>query len=131
MWYNVVSILIISIQKVVNRRFVVKIAVVGSRGITVSDIGKYVGNAEEIVSGGAVGVDACAEEYANNNGIRLTLFRPQYELYGRAAPILRNRQIVDYADKVIAFWNGHSKGTLSVIKYAESIGKECLVIHCE
>ena len=105
-----------------------KIAVVGSRSITVDDIGRYVGDFEEIVSGGAVGVDSCAEEYARKNGIRFTVFLPEYERYGRAAPIVRNKEIVDYADKVLVFWDGSSKGTLSVIKYAEKVGKSCEII---
>ena len=108
-----------------------KIAVVGSRSVTVSDIGKYISNAEEIVSGGAVGVDCCAAEYAKENGIRLTEFVPQYERYGRAAPIVRNKEIVDYSDKIIAFWDGNSKGTLSVIKYAQKAGKPCEIIICK
>ena len=41
-----------------------KIAIVGSRDVTVSDIGRYLSDVEEIVSGGAVGVDCCAAEYA-------------------------------------------------------------------
>lgn len=105
-----------------------KIAIVGSRGITVSDIGRYVSSSDEIVSGGAVGVDTCALEYAERNGIRITLFLPQYEKYGRAAPIMRNKEIVDYADKVIAFWDGSSRGTRSVIQYAKKTGKACEVI---
>ena len=108
-----------------------KIAIVGSRNVRVSDIGRYVSNAEEIVSGGAVGVDSCAAEYAKENGIRLTEFLPQYERYGRAAPIVRNKEIVDYSDQIIAFWNGSSKGTLSVIKYAQKTGKPCKVIICK
>ena len=108
-----------------------KIAIVGSRNVTVSDIGKYVSDAEEIVSGGAVGVDCCVAEYAKENGIRLTEFLPQYERYGRAAPIVRNKEIVDYSDKIIAFWNGTSKGTLSVIKYAQKTGKPCEIIICK
>ena len=80
---------------------------------------------------GAVGVDNCAAEYAERNGIKLTVFLPQYELYGRAAPIVRNKQIVEYADKVIAFWDGESKGPLSVIKYAEKTGKLCEIILCK
>ena len=108
-----------------------KIAVVGSRAVTISDIGKYIGNVDEVISGGAVGVDSCAADFAREKGIRLTVFLPQYDLYGRAAPIVRNKQIVDYADKVIAFWDGSSKGTLSVIKYAQSIGKECEIIICK
>ena len=108
-----------------------KIAVIGSRNINIADIGRYVSNAEEIVSGGAVGVDSCAAEYAKRKGIKLTVFLPQYERYGRAAPIVRNKEIVDYADKIIAFWNGSSKGTLSVIQYAKKAGKPREVILCK
>ncbi len=105
-----------------------KIAVVGSRSITELDLAPYLSDCDEIVSGGARGVDACAAEYARANEIKLTEFLPEYERYGRAAPIIRNRQIVDYADKIIAFWDGSSKGTLSVIQYAKKAGKACEVI---
>ena len=108
-----------------------KIAIVGSRGVSVSDIGKYISNAEEIVSGGAVGVDCCAAEYAKKSGIKLTEILPQYDRYGRAAPIIRNKEIVDYSDKIIALWDGSSKGTLSVIKYAQKTGKPCEIIICK
>ena len=54
---------------------------------------------------------------------------PEYERYGRGAPIVRNKQIVDYADEVVAFWDGKSKGTLSVIKYCEKTGKRCRVLN--
>ncbi len=108
-----------------------KIAIVGSRNVTVSDIGRYISDVREIVSGGAAGVDSCAAEYAKENGIRLTTFLPQYERYGRAAPIVRNKKIVDYSDKIIAFWDGNSKGTLSVIKYAQKTKKPCEIIICK
>lgn len=75
------------------------------------------------MTGGAVGIDTCAAEYAKKKGIKLTQFLPQYSIFGRAAPIVRNKKIVDYSDKIIAFWDGKSKGTLSVIKYAKKIGK--------
>ena len=108
-----------------------KVAVVGSRSIFATDISMYISDGDEIVSGGAVGVDSCAAEYAKKNGLKLTVFLPQYERYGRAAPIVRNKKIVDYADKIIAFWDGKSKGTLSVIKYAEKTGKSCEIILCK
>ena len=108
-----------------------KIAVVGSRDIHTVDIGKYLPSCDEIISGGAEGVDACAADYARKNGIKLTVFLPQYRRYGRAAPIVRNKEIVDHADKVIAFWNGSSRGTLSVIKYAEKKQKPCEIILCK
>ena len=41
---------------------------------------------------------------------------------------LLNKKIVDYADKVVVFWDGKSRGTLSVIKYAKKVGKQCEVI---
>ena len=108
-----------------------KVAVVGSRSILTTDISMYISDGDEIVSGGAVGVDSCAAEYAKKNGLKLTVFLPQYERYGRAAPIARKKKIVDYADKIIAFWDGKSKGTLSVIKYAEKTGKLCEIILCK
>ena len=107
-----------------------KIAIIGSRNVSISDIGRYISSTDEIVSGGAAGVDTCAAEYANKNGIRIKEFLPQYERYGKAAPIVRNKEIVDYADKIIAFWDGSSKGTLSVIKYAQKKGKPCKIIIC-
>ena len=108
-----------------------KIAIVGSRNITVDNLSRYVSSDDEIVSGGAKGVDFCARQYAISNGLKLTEFLPEYSLYGRAAPIIRNKKIVAYADKVIVFWNGVSKGTLSVIKYAEKVGKKCEIILCK
>ena len=108
-----------------------RVAVIGSRSILTTEIGDYISDADEIVSGGAIGVDSCAAEYAKRKGLRLRVFLPQYEKYGRAAPIVRNKKIVDYADKIIAFWDGKSKGTLSVIKYAEKTGKPCEIVLCE
>lgn len=108
-----------------------KIAIVGSRSISNLSIEDYISDCDEVVSGGAEGVDTCAAEYARRNNLKLTEFLPEYKRYGRAAPIIRNKQIVDYADKVIVFWNGNSKGTLSVIRYAEKVGKICEVIICK
>lgn len=93
-----------------------KVAVVGSRGLCVNDLGKYLPKeVTEIVSGGAKGIDTCAREYAKANGIKLTEFLPEYEKYGRGAPLKRNLQIIDYADLVLIFWDGVSRGTKYVI----------------
>lgn len=105
-----------------------KIAIVGSRNVFVEDFSKYVEKGDEIVSGGAKGIDSCVGEYARKNGIKLTEFLPHYEVYGRAAPIIRNKKIVEYADKIFVFWDGSSRGSLSVIKYAQELGKQCEVI---
>lgn len=92
------------------------IAVIGSRNLTVENLGKYLPDGiTEIVSGGAKGIDTSAREYALNHNIKLTEFLPEYEKYGRAAPLKRNIQIIEYADMVLAFWDGKSRGTKYVI----------------
>lgn len=105
-----------------------KIAVIGSRGLRVDDLGKYLPeNTTEIVSGGAKGVDTSAKEYAEKNNIKLTEFLPEYEKYGRGAPLRRNLQIIGYADKVLAFWDGTSRGTKYVIDNCKKQNKKVTV----
>ena len=106
-----------------------KLAIIGSRGLHIEDLEKYIPEGvDEIVSGGAKGVDADAEEYARKNGIKMTVFLPQYNRFKGGATHIRNKQIVDYADEVLAFWDGCSRGTESVIKYCLKIGKKVSVI---
>ena len=45
----------------------------------------------------------------------LTEYLPEYERYGKAAPLKRNITIIENADLVLAFWDGASKGTKNVI----------------
>ena len=109
-----------------------KVAIIGSRNLTIKNIGEYLPeDCDEIVSGGAAGVDKCAADFARENGLKLTEFLPIYEKYGRSTPIVRNKQIVEYADQVIAFWNGKSRGTLFTIEYCKKIGTPCTIIICE
>ena len=106
-----------------------KLAVVGSRGIGSIELGDYVfADVTEIVSGGAKGVDSIAREYAKKTGLLLTEFLPKYNLYGKAAPIKRNRKIAEYADECLAFWDGKSKGTRSTIGFFKKLGKKVRVI---
>ncbi len=107
-----------------------KFAIVGSRSLEITDLEKYLPeNVTEIVSGGARGIDLCAKAFAVEHGIEYTEFIPDYKSFARAAPIIRNKKIVEYADKVIAFWDGKSKGTKSVIDYCEKIGKPFIIIN--
>ncbi len=105
-----------------------KIAIIGSRGLTVTDLEKYLpSNITEIVSGGAKGIDSCARNYALANDIHLTEFLPEYNKYGRSAPLKRNLQIIRYADQVIAFWDGVSRGTKYVIENCKRENKQVTV----
>lgn len=106
-----------------------KVAIIGSRGLIIKNLQDYIPpETTEIVSGSAVGVDSCAKKFAIQNNIKYTEFLPQYKLYGRAAPLKRNLQIIDYADIVLAFWDGKSTGTLYVVKQCQKTGREIEVI---
>ena len=106
-----------------------KVAVIGSRGLTISNLGEYLPpDTTEIVSGGADGIDATAAAYAAEHGLILTEFLPEYARYGRGAPFRRNRQIVDYADTVIAIWDGQSHGTRFVIDLCQKQGKPLRIV---
>lgn len=108
-----------------------KLAIIGSRGIDNVDLSVYVNESvTEIVSGGAKGIDTAAKEYAIANNIKLTEFLPDYQHYGRGAPLRRNIRIIEYSDKVIAFWDGKSKGTEFVIKECKKCEKDITVIRC-
>lgn len=107
-----------------------KVAVVGSRDLIISNLEKYVPyDALEIVSGGAKGVDTCAREYAIKNKLRLKEFLPDYTRYGRKAPLLRNLEIIDYSDIVIAFWDKKSRGTKFTIDNCRKRNKPCVVYY--
>ena len=93
-----------------------RVAVIGSRGLHVDHLEDYLPEGvTEIVSGGAKGIDTCAKDYALRHGLKLTEFLPEYEKYGRGAPLRRNITIIEYADFVLAFWDGSSRGTKFVI----------------
>ena len=97
-----------------------KVAVIGSRGLQVDHLEDYLPEGvTEIVSGGARGVDTCTRNYALRHGLKLTEFLPEYGRFGRGAPLLRNITIIENADRILAFWDGKSKGTKFVIDCCE------------
>jgi hypothetical protein len=105
-----------------------KVAVIGSRGLRVEGLEQYLPpQTSQIISGGAKGVDACARDWALAHGVPLREFLPQYEVYGRAAPLRRNLTIIRHADLVLAFWDGQSRGTKYVIENCKRLGVPCRV----
>ena len=101
-----------------------KLAVVGSRGIESFDLSPLIPpETTEIISGGARGIDTAAARYARENGLPLREFLPEYEKYGRRAPLVRNAQIVEACDQVLAIWDGRSGGTMYTVRLAQSMGK--------
>lgn len=106
-----------------------KLLIVGSRSIKNFDLSAHIPSETDlIISGGASGIDSLAEEYADNHRISKLILRPRYDLYGKAAPIKRNEEMVDIADSVLIIWDGISKGTQYTKKFADLKGKEVKLI---
>lgn len=110
-----------------------KVIIAGSRGIqsysTVLGAVMQSGfEISEIVSGCAKGVDSLGERIAEINGIPVKKFPADWEKYGKRAGPLRNIEMGDYADALVAVRLNGSKGTSHMINYMKSLGKPVYVM---
>lgn len=106
-----------------------KLLIAGSRGITEFDISEFVTeDIDTIISGGANGIDKLAEDFADKHRLSKIILRPRYEKYGKAAPLKRNEELVQMADKILVIWDGQSKGTEHTINCAKKLNKNLQVI---
>ena len=106
-----------------------KLAIIGSRTCPPIDIEAYLKYIPDtIVSGRAVGADTYAREFAKKKGMKLIEFFPDYEKYGKGAPLERNKLIVDECDCVLAFWDGQSHGTKFTLNYAKEKNKPVKIV---
>jgi len=114
-----------------------KLAIVGSR--TFDDYGMlackihnhfYLVQIREIISGGANGADSLAKKYARQHlNIKYTEFPADWNKHGKAAGFIRNQQIVDACDTVLAFWDGKSAGTKDTIERAKRAKKSTFIVY--
>lgn len=109
-----------------------KVIIAGSRElIEYSLVQKAVDNSgfeiKEIVSGGAKGIDELGELFAKKNRLNLKKFPAKWTKYGNKAGMVRNREMAEYADALIAIWNMKSKGTSNMISEAKSLGLKVYV----
>ena len=101
-----------------------KLAIIGSRSIASADLAPLITEEPSlIISGGARGIDACAEEYARQHGIPTLILRPDYRRWGRIAPILRDKAIAEACDALLAVWDGRSRGTKFTVDHARKLGR--------
>lgn len=83
---------------------------------------------EEIVSGGAPGADTLAVRYATEADMPFKVFPADWKKYGRSAGPRRNRQMAEYGDAAIVFWDGKSRGTQNMIQQMREAGKPVEVV---
>ena len=106
-----------------------KILIAGSRNIDTFDLSPYIPKETTlIISGGAKGIDTIAEKYADKHKISKLILLPQYNLYGKSAPIKRNEMMVNIADTVIIVWDGNSRGTQFTLQYSKKKNKNTILI---
>lgn len=81
-----------------------------------------------VVSGGARGPDSWAENEARLCALGVVVFHAEWDRLGRRAGFLRNKLIVDRADRVVAFWDQRSRGTQHTIDLAREAGKPVEIV---
>lgn len=109
-----------------------KTAIVGSRTADAQDywlIGRHIpAQTTLIISGGARGADGLARRYAQEHGLPLEEFLPDYKNFGKMVPIFRNNQIVRRADYVMLLWDGKSPGSRHVISLCLTLDKPFIAL---
>jgi hypothetical protein len=108
------------------------VAVIGSRGFNDYEEVKRTLSQIEItllVSGGAIGADSLGEQYAKENNIETKIFLPDWNKHGKSAGFIRNTDIINEAELVVAFWDGNSRGTLDSINKAKAQNKKVVIIN--
>ncbi len=107
-----------------------KLLVVGSRSIKEYDLEKHIPRETTmIITGGAKGIDMLSEKYADEKRLSKLILRPRYDLYGRAAPLKRNEEMVEACDVALIVWDGFSKGTEHTMNCANKKGKKIILIN--
>lgn len=104
-----------------------KAGIVGSRSFIDYEYMKSIlewFNLKKVISGGARGADSLAKRYALENNIKYEEFLPDWDMHQKKAGFIRNLQIIEASDEIIAFWDGQSNGTRHTIETAKSKGKE-------
>lgn len=81
-----------------------------------------------VVSGCARGADRIGEWWAMRYGFEVDKRPADWDVYGKRAGYMRNIEMVDSCDGVVAFWDGESKGTKHTIEYAKQKGVPCIVV---
>lgn len=110
-----------------------KTIIAGSRTASIEDVMKalelcpFTSEITEVVSGCARGADSYGEMLAEEFKTPVKRFPAEWEKYGRGAGHIRNSQMAEYAEALIAVWDGQSTGTKNMISQAEKRGLKVFI----
>lgn len=105
-----------------------KTIIAGSRSVTEKQFARIaVANinpkdVSEVVSGTARGADQLGEWWAELHNIPVKKFPAKWHEFGKSAGYRRNAEMAEYADALIAIWDGESRGTEHMINLANKAG---------
>jgi len=83
---------------------------------------------DEVISGGAKGIDTIARLWAEKRGIKFTEFPADWQQFGKPAGMIRNKRMAEYATNFVGFWDGQSVGTKGMMDIIRRTGKEWLTV---
>jgi len=113
-----------------------KLAIVGGRAFSDYELLKswiqfFLNDTDNliIISGGAKGADGLGKQFAAEFGLEYIEFPANWNKHGKAAGFIRNQQIVDACDMVLAFWDGKSQGTADTIEKAKRAKKPTFIVY--
>lgn len=81
-----------------------------------------------VICGMARGADMLGRRYAQEKGFPCIEYPADWKKYGKCAGYIRNRQMAQTANALLAFWDGESRGTKNMIELAEEYGLDMRVI---
>lgn len=109
-----------------------RVAIVGSRSYpTPEAIVQFIETLPAgtlVVTGDTTTITRTITQASRQRHLPTLLFRADWPTYGRRAGIVRNEQIVDHADEVIAFCHGQSPDTANAIRLARAAHKPVTLI---
>lgn len=82
-----------------------------------------------ILCGEARGADSLGKQYAQKHGIPVQSYPAEWNRYGKKAGYIRNKEMAENADALVAFWDGASKGTKNMIDLAKAKGLPVRIVH--
>lgn len=112
-----------------------KIVIAGSRGVRVSEgqicdtllRAAWIGKVAEVMTGECPGSpDIDGAEWAERRasiGIRHVGFPAHWTRHGKRAGFVRNGEMAEAGDALLAFWDGRSPGTLDMIRRMHRLDK--------
>ena len=88
----------------------------------------YPDQAISIVSGMAKGADALGYMFAVENNVKKYIFPADWNRYGRSAGMLRNKEMGNFSDVLLAFWDNRSRGTHQMIEFMGTLNKPVHIV---